>query len=82
MALHVQSLMLYAVFAVICRFDLQHFCGLSSDGASVMLGSRGGVSKLIKNQVPFLVANHCIAHRLALAAGQAANEMAYLKGYS
>ena len=36
--------------------DLQKCCGLGSDGASVMLGSRGGVSKLLKDQVPFLVA--------------------------
>ena len=57
------------------------FCGLGSDGASVMLGSRGGVSKLLKDEVPFLVAHHCIAHRLALACGQSANEIPYLKRF-
>lgn len=56
-----------------------HLCGLGSDEASVMLGIRGRVSKLLKDKVPFLVANHCIAHRLALACGQAANEVPYLK---
>ena len=60
---------------------MQHLCGLGSDGAAVMLGIRGGVSKLLKDQVPFLVANYCIAHRLALAAGQAANEITYLKRF-
>ena len=68
----------------LCRemgFDLQRLCGLSSDGASVMLGIRGGVSKLLKDQVPFLVPNHCIAHRLALDAGQVANEVTYLKRF-
>jgi hypothetical protein len=28
-----------------------------------------------------LVANHCVAHRLALAAGQSANEIPYLKHF-
>ena len=68
----------------LCRdlaLEMQHLCGLGSDGAAVMLGIRGGVSKLLKDQVPFLVANHCIAHRLALAAGQAANEITYLKRF-
>ena len=62
-------------------FDMQKLCGLGSDGASVMLGVRGGVSRLLKDQIPFLVANHCVAHRLALAAGQAANEIPYLKRF-
>ena len=57
------------------QLDLQKLCGLGSDGASVMLGVHGGVSTLLKEQTPFLVANHCIAHSLALACGQAANEI-------
>ena len=56
-------------------------CELGSDGASVMLGVRGGVSKLLKDEAPFLVANHCIAHRLALACGQSSNEITYLKRF-
>ena len=48
---------------------------LGSDGASVMLGRRGGVSKLLMDHVPYLISNHCIAHRLALACGQAANDV-------
>ena len=63
------------------QLDVNKFCGLGSDGASVMLGVHGGVSALLKQHVPFLVSNHCIAHRLALACGQAANEIAYLKRF-
>ena len=51
------------------------FCGLGSDGASVMLGARGGVSKLLKDKVQFLASQHCIAHRLALACGKSADEV-------
>ena len=46
-----------------------------------MSGTRGGVSRLLKDKIPFLVSNHCIAHRLALACGQAANEIPYLKNF-
>ena len=63
------------------QLDLQKLCGLGSDGASIMLDACGGVSTLLKQQTPFLVANHCIAHRLALACGQAANEIPYLKRF-
>ncbi len=64
------------------NLDMLHcFCGLGSDGASVMLGRKGGVSKILRDKVPFLVSNHCIAHRLALACGQAANEIPYLKKF-
>lgn len=55
-------------------------CGLGSDRASVMLGARGGVLKLLKDRVPFLAAHHCIAHRLALACGQSADEI-YFKRF-
>ena len=54
---------------------------LGSDSESVMLGCRGGVSKLMKDCVPYLIANHCVAHHLALACGQAANEISYLKRF-
>ena len=54
-------------------------CSLGSDGASVMVGARGGVAKLLKDHVPFLFSHHCIVHCLALACGQSADEVAYLK---
>ena len=46
-----------------------------------MLGSRGGVCKLLRDKTPFLVSNHCIAHRLALACGQVVNQIPYLKKF-
>ncbi len=45
-----------------------HLCGLGSDGASVMLGVCGGVSKLLKDKFGY------IAHRLALACLWAVSE--------
>lgn len=60
---------------------LHHLCGLGSDGASVMLGSRGRVSKLLRDKIPFIVSNHCIAHRLVLACGQAAKKTPYIKQF-
>ena len=56
----------------------EKLCGLGSNGASVMLGHRGAVAALLKAKAPFLIANHCIAHRLDLACGQALNEIPYL----
>ena len=77
-----------SIVAAVCKLcddlDLDmrnHLCGLGSDGASVMLGVRGGVSKLLKDKVPFLAAHHCITHCLALACGQSANEVLYLKRF-
>ena len=61
--------------------DLQRLCGLGSDGTSVMLSVRGGVSTLLKQQTFFLVANHCTTHPLVLACGQTANEIPYLKRF-
>lgn len=46
-----------------------------------MLGRRSGVSKILTDKVPFLVYNHCIAHRLARAYSKAANELVYLKKF-
>ena len=46
-----------------------------------MLGMRGGVATLLKKEVPFMIANHCIAHRLALACGQASDEVPYIKKF-
>ena len=79
--------------AITITDTLMQFCGkmefdiltklfaLGSDGASVMLGCQGGVSALMKERVPYLIADHCIAHRLALACRQAADEITYLKTF-
>ncbi|XP_060085540.1 zinc finger protein 862-like [Ylistrum balloti] len=46
-----------------------------------MLGCRNGVAALLKQQVPHLMSNHCVAHRLALSSSQAANSIPYLKKF-
>ena len=46
-----------------------------------MIGARGGVATLLKGKCPWLIINHCLAHRLALAAAQAAYEAAYVKKF-
>jgi len=42
--------------------------GCSSDGASAMLGATNGVAAKLKTLYPSLIATHCAAHRLNLAA--------------
>ena len=47
-----------------------------------MTGSKNGVVALIKKQdSPFVLGVHCIAHRLALCSSQAAESVPYLKSY-
>ncbi|CAI7840899.1 unnamed protein product [Closterium sp. NIES-53] len=52
--------------------DIMKLSGISTDGASVMRGSQAGVATQLKLRVPHLVTCHCIAHREALAAKDAA----------
>ncbi|KAK3091876.1 hypothetical protein FSP39_023354 [Pinctada imbricata] len=54
---------------------------ITTDGASVMTGCRSGVTTLMKEKNCQLLSIHCIAHRLALASGQAADNIPYLKKY-
>ena len=60
---------------------LDKMCAVGSDGASVMLGRKNGVAALLKQSVPHLIANHCVAHRLALASSQAAGAISYVKKF-
>ena len=46
-----------------------------------MVGRRNGVSALLKQMVPWVIANHCVAHSLALASAQAADEILYFKKF-
>jgi len=50
---------------------LSRLVGFGSDGAAAMTGSKFGVSTRLKQKQTILVSIHCVAHRLALAAGQA-----------
>ena len=56
-------------------------CGIATDGCNVMTGVCSGVTTQIKKINPFIVSTLCIAHRLALACGQAADGDRYLKRY-
>ena len=47
------------------------FIGFCSDGASLMLGTKSGVGKLLKDKFPDIILWHCLNHRLELVAGNA-----------
>ena len=47
------------------------FIGFCSDGASVMLGTKSGVGKLLKDKFPAIILWHCLNYRLELAVGNA-----------
>ncbi|XP_070559661.1 zinc finger protein 862-like isoform X2 [Ptychodera flava] len=55
---------------------------LGSDGAAVMVGRRTGVATQLRELNSSMINIHCVAHRLALAAGQAMAGIPYLKRLS
>ncbi|CAI7738900.1 unnamed protein product, partial [Closterium sp. NIES-53] len=55
--------------------EVQRISGISTDGAGVMMGSRAGLVVRLRERVPHLVSCHCIAHREALAAKEAAEAL-------
>ncbi len=59
--------------------DLQKLVVFTSDGAAVMLGKRGGIAELLRQQLelPHLVEFHCVAHREALAVKDAYQKNAF-----
>ncbi len=59
--------------------DITNISSFGSDGASVMTGRRTGVAARLKALNGNLISIHCVAHRLALAAGQASQSVPYLK---
>ncbi|XP_051803965.1 zinc finger protein 862-like isoform X3 [Acanthochromis polyacanthus] len=46
---------------------IEKLVGMGSDGASVMLGRKGGVAALLRQEQSALVAVHCFAHKLELS---------------
>ena len=47
----------------------EEIIGFCSDGASVMLGTKSGVGKLLKDKFPDVILWYCLDHRLELAVG-------------
>ena len=58
--------------------NISNLCGVSTDGAAVMIGNKSGVVKRLKDQTPGVLATHCIAHRLALSCCSGADTIPYL----
>ncbi|CAI7777565.1 unnamed protein product, partial [Closterium sp. NIES-53] len=52
--------------------ELAKIAGMSTNGTSVMMGSKNGLAARLHLRIPHLVSSHCIAHREALAAKFAA----------
>ena len=48
------------------QLSLRFLTSFATDGASVMIGKQNGVATKIKEVNPFLIINHCCAHKLAL----------------
>lgn len=62
-----------------CDLDINKLTGLSTDGASVMVGKENGVTAKLKREAKMLLNVHCICHRLALACGDANDHISYIK---
>ena len=60
------------------ELPLDRLCAFGSDGAKVMVGRNNGVAAQLRQRTTHLLNIHCVAHRLALAAGQAARGVPYL----
>ena len=63
------------------EINLNKVMAFGSDGAAVMIGQRTGVSARLKERNPLMINIHCVAHRLALAASQASDDIPYLKKF-
>jgi zinc finger BED domain-containing protein 5/7/8/9 len=61
------------IMGMICSFfeskELlwENLCGVCTDGAPIMLGSKSGFQKRVKELAPLAKGLHCIIHRFALA---------------
>ena len=49
------------------KLEWKDLCGVCSDGAPAMLGSRSGFQKVVKDKSPEVTGVHCVIHRQALA---------------
>ena len=62
-----------------CDLDINKLSGLSTDGASVMVGKENGVTAKLKREAKRLLNVHRICHRLALACEDANDHISYIK---
>ena len=53
----------------------KNLVGFCSDGASVMLGRKSGMSTRITNQFPNIIIWHCLNHRIQLVLDDAINSV-------
>ncbi|KAH3861829.1 hypothetical protein DPMN_024780 [Dreissena polymorpha] len=76
---------LYQTITIIIEMrglSMENIACMTMDSVSVITGVRGGVKTLIKQKNCLMLSIHCIAHRLALASGQSADNDKYLKKIS
>jgi hypothetical protein len=57
----------------------KHLVGFSADGAAVNFGVRNGVATKLLQQVEWLIAVHCVGHRVELALRDQAKDIPYQK---
>jgi hypothetical protein len=63
------------------NLKLNNLVDISIDGAAVMTGRKRGLVQRLNSDVPILLSTHCIARRLLLASGGAADAVLYLLKY-
>ena len=64
------------------KISTRKITGIGTDGAAVMSGKHSGFGARMQRQAsPFALQVHCVAHRLALASGQAADTVSIVKQY-
>ena len=51
---------------------------IATDRAGVKIGAKTGLTARFKEEWPWLLANHCMAHRLLLSAEKATNAVSYI----
>ena len=64
------------------KIELGKLKAFVSDGASVMVGKKGGVATKLREQFASTMINiHCICHRLALACGDTGDEYKFVNSF-
>ena len=77
----VDSLITYLTTKAPVTVDINKLASCATDGASVMVGCESGVTTRLKSVVPTLIATHCSAHRLSLAACDASNASSMIQRF-